>query len=360
MSKGSKSGSGRGSKGGVRSRAGASPPSARSQTIPSTPRFSGSEFLQGSDNVSRETLNRLQIYSSLLAHWQKTINLVAPSTLDQIWERHFADSAQLLDRAPASARVWVDLGSGAGFPGLVIAILLAGRVETGAAEGRGAEMGPGVGRAEPAPAIAAKAGAGAGEARQLGDMTPPDNVSRETFEAEAPGNAVPAAVGLPRSDRPGTTDAHGPAQPDLQGASREKPALPGSPAPHSVILIESDSRKCAFLAEVVRKTGISCAITVEILNRRIENPETRATVGVVDVISARALAPLERLLAWSAPLMSAHTMALFLKGRDAPAEIEEARRKWTFACRSWPSRTDTFGKILEIQNVRPMRKDELP
>ena len=74
--------------------------------------------------VPRETGERLELYADLLKKWQRAVNLVAPSTLDDIWHRHFADSAQLLDRAP-NATIWVDLGSGGGFPGVVIAILLA-------------------------------------------------------------------------------------------------------------------------------------------------------------------------------------------------------------------------------------------
>lgn len=65
----------------------------------------------------------LDLYAELLRRWQKTINLVAPGTLDQLWSRHFADSAQVLTAAP-QVRVWADLGSGAGFPGLVTALLL--------------------------------------------------------------------------------------------------------------------------------------------------------------------------------------------------------------------------------------------
>lgn len=77
-------------------------------------------------DVSRETAERLATYVERLQAWQRIKNLVASSTLDKVWTRHIADSAQLLDFAPA-ARHWVDLGTGAGFPGLVIAILLAGR-----------------------------------------------------------------------------------------------------------------------------------------------------------------------------------------------------------------------------------------
>jgi 16S rRNA (guanine527-N7)-methyltransferase len=75
--------------------------------------------------LPKEIEQRLAIYASLLAKWQKTINLVGVSTLPHIWMRHFADSLQVQAAAP-DARLWVDLGSGAGFPGLVTAIRLAG------------------------------------------------------------------------------------------------------------------------------------------------------------------------------------------------------------------------------------------
>jgi 16S rRNA (guanine527-N7)-methyltransferase len=72
-------------------------------------------------NVPDETLRRLEIYERLLLEWQRVLNLVGPATLDDIWLRHFADSWQVADILP-EAKVWVDLGSGAGFPGLVTAI----------------------------------------------------------------------------------------------------------------------------------------------------------------------------------------------------------------------------------------------
>jgi 16S rRNA (guanine527-N7)-methyltransferase len=78
--------------------------------------------------VSRETEERLDRYIALLLEWQSKTNLVAPSTLNVIWTRHVADSLQLLDIAP-SGRVWIDLGSGGGFPGIVLACALAGRPE---------------------------------------------------------------------------------------------------------------------------------------------------------------------------------------------------------------------------------------
>lgn len=79
-----------------------------------------------SRSVSRETLELLDCYAALLCRWQASINLVGPATLPTLWTRHFLDSFQLLDHAPPGSRRWVDLGSGAGFPGLVIAIALKG------------------------------------------------------------------------------------------------------------------------------------------------------------------------------------------------------------------------------------------
>jgi 16S rRNA (guanine527-N7)-methyltransferase len=79
------------------------------------------------DRVSRETFDRLQLLHGQLLRWQKTVNLVAPSTLEVAWSRHFVDSAQLYDLAPQQASTWVDFGSGGGFPGLVIAAIGAER-----------------------------------------------------------------------------------------------------------------------------------------------------------------------------------------------------------------------------------------
>ena len=93
-------------------------------------------------HVSRETLDRLAVYEGLLRHWQKTINLVSPSTLHAIWHRHFADSAQLLALAP-TATTWVDLGSGAGFPGMVVALMLADRESPSPRSSRGEGRGEG-------------------------------------------------------------------------------------------------------------------------------------------------------------------------------------------------------------------------
>jgi 16S rRNA (guanine527-N7)-methyltransferase len=81
------------------------------------------QFAENVD-VSRETLDKLQCYADLLVKWQKSINLVGGDTLSDLWRRHFWDAAQLVPLVPADARVIMDFGSGAGFPGLVLAIML--------------------------------------------------------------------------------------------------------------------------------------------------------------------------------------------------------------------------------------------
>ena len=86
--------------------------------------------------VSRETLARLEAYRALLVDWSRRINLVAGSTLDDAWRRHFLDSAQLLPLVPRGAQSLIDLGSGAGFPGLVLAILGVAQVELVEADAR--------------------------------------------------------------------------------------------------------------------------------------------------------------------------------------------------------------------------------
>jgi 16S rRNA (guanine527-N7)-methyltransferase len=202
---------------------------------------------QAAFGVSRETLDKLNLYESLLQRWQRTINLVAPATLTATWLRHFADSAQLARFVPAKANLVVDLGSGAGFPGLVLAIM---------AEERG--------------------------------------------------------------------------------------------GPRRFVLIESDQRKSAFLREVVRATGAA----VEILSIRIETPETHASVGLADVVTSRALAPLERLLALAQPYFGPDTLGVFPKGRGVDAEIETARRTWDFDVELEPSLTESAARIALVRRPR--------
>lgn len=196
--------------------------------------------------VSRETLERLKTYEVLLRTWQRTINLVSPATLEDAWHRHFADSAQLLNFSPSDAKNWLDLGSGAGFPGLVLAILLAER---------------------------------------------------------AP-------------------DSH-------------------------MTLVESDSRKAAFLREVARKTGVAVEIRVE----RSEITATQAKSQIRDAITARALAPLPKLLGLALPFFSPQTVALFPKGREAEVEVEEAKRRFDFDSQLVPSLTDAEGRIVIVRNL---------
>jgi 16S rRNA (guanine527-N7)-methyltransferase len=87
-------------------------------------------------NVSRETMARLEIYAGLLKKWQKAINLVGSATIPDLWRRHFLDSLQLVPLASNSPRVWLDLGSGAGFPGMVLAISGAPEVHLIESDGR--------------------------------------------------------------------------------------------------------------------------------------------------------------------------------------------------------------------------------
>ena len=199
--------------------------------------------------VSRETIGRLEVYASVLQRWQKTINLVAPSTVGDVWHRHFADSAQVLALAPAGPLRWLDLGSGGGFPGLVIGVML----------------------------------------------------------AERPGSAV--------------------------------------------TLIESDARKCAFLREVVRQTGLGALLRVDILTGRIELAANTSKVGVVDVVSARALAPLDRLLGWCQPYFGAGTIGLLPKGRDVDAELAVARQVWRFEFEMVHSQTQVDGRVVVIKEL---------
>jgi 16S rRNA (guanine527-N7)-methyltransferase len=206
-----------------------------------------SKNFQSAFSVSRETLERLKTYEKQLQLWQKTINLVAPSTLEQVWHRHFADSAQLLALAPANPKVWIDLGSGAGFPGLVVAILLAG-----------------------------------------------------------------------------------------QGAKTK------------VTLIESDTRKAAFLREVAR----AVAVPVDILSLRIEAAATRANVGSACVVSARALAPLNKLLGLAVSFCDVGTVCLLLKGRETAAELQDAEKEWFYDLQRLPSLTDSEASVLRMTRLR--------
>ena len=187
-------------------------------------------------DVSRETCARLEMHVSLLRRWQERINLVAPNSLAQVWRRHVFDSGQLSLIRPKLAAPWYDLGSGAGFPGLVLAILGLGEVH----------------------------------------------------------------------------------------------------------LVESDQRKCVFLGEARRLTGA----TATVLNRRIE-----ALSAPAASITARALAPLPRLLQLAAPLIAPDTEFWLWKGQDVEAELTETTKYWKMTVAQHPSMSDPTGTILHLKEV---------
>ncbi len=117
-------------------------------------------------------------------------------------------------------------------------------------------------------------------------------------------------------------------------------------------LVESDTRKGAFLREVARSTGISSRLTVDIVAGRIESPANQTRVGPADVVSARALAPLNKLLDLAGGYMGPQSVGLFLKGRDLAVEIAEAEKEFAFAFDIVPSRTDPSGQLLSVRGVR--------
>lgn len=193
--------------------------------------------------ISRETTARLDIYAAVLLEWQCRMNLVAPSTLPQLWTRHIADSLQLLRLAP-EARVWIDLGSGAGFPGLAIACALA--------------------------------------------------------------------------DRPGV----------------------------QVHLVESTAKKCAFLRESIQRTGVPAVVhclRIEDFAKSFSRP--------ADVVTARALAPLDRLIPLAAPLLKTGAIGLFLKGQDVEAELTAASKCWKVEAAVEPSATSPASGIVVVRKV---------
>jgi 16S rRNA (guanine527-N7)-methyltransferase len=196
--------------------------------------------------VSRETLDRLDRFVETLLAWQQRINLIAPSTEPKLWTRHIADSLQLLALAP-QAKTWVDLGSGGGFPGLVIACALA--------------------------------------------------------------------------DKPGAR----------------------------VHLVESSTKKAAFLREAARATGAPAQIHAVRIEDFVEN-----LTMAVDVVTARALAPLVRLLAATYPLLKTGTLGLFPKGQDVDAELTEAAKCWSIQSSLAPSLTDPKAKIVRVTGIEKL------
>jgi 16S rRNA (guanine527-N7)-methyltransferase len=189
--------------------------------------------------VSRETLARLERHAALLARWQKRINLVGRESLRDLWRRHMLDSAQLFPLRPEGAKIFVDIGSGAGFPGLVLAIM-------------------------------------------------------------------------------------------------------GVPEVH---LIEADARKCAFLGEAVRVTETAASIRIH--RGRVEDLDP----WPVDVVVARAVAPLTRLLDYAEPFLRGGTVCLFPKGAGVEEELTRSRETWTMTVERFPSVSDPSGTILRLGNI---------
>ena len=198
------------------------------------------DFIKAHPGVSHETLTHLDTYAKMLEEWQKKINLVGPKTISELWTRHFLDSAQLFAHLPKPDLRLADFGSGAGFPGLVLAIL-------------------------------------------------------------------------------GVTDVH---------------------------LVESDQRKSIFMREVARATSAPAKVH----NKRIEELAPLEA----DIITARALAPLDKLLALTFPHLKAGGEALFLKGAGWQDEIEAANTAgWRFHTKHFSSKTDPNAVIVRLSEITP-------
>jgi 16S rRNA (guanine527-N7)-methyltransferase len=207
--------------------------------VPSPPL--GPEALGEQLHVSRETLERLTVYLELLRRWQRAVNLVGRGTLADPWRRHVLDCAQLAPHVPAGAATVVDLGSGAGFPGMVLSIM-------------------------------------------------------------------------------GVRGIH---------------------------LVESDRRKAQFLRAVARATGASVQVHAERIERMRGWP--------ADVVTARALAPLPRLLVLAERFMTSDSVCLFLKGRSGARELTEARVTWHMEAEMFPSRSEPTGMVLQLRGIRRAR-----
>jgi len=196
--------------------------------------------------VSRETLERIDAFVELFLRWQRVVQLVAPGDLAKLWTRHIADSLQLIELAPA-AKNWADLGTGGGFPGLVIALAL---------------------------------------------------------------------------------------------SEREK---------GFVHLVEGDQRKAAFLREAIRVSRAPAKVYAE----RVESAAKRLAADV-DVVTARALAPLPKLLELAAPFLAKGIPGLFLKGQDVDNELTASTKSWNIQTTIVRSRTYPHGKIVIVERASPL------
>jgi len=198
--------------------------------------------------VSRETEQRLLMFVEVLLLWQKKFNLIASSTLPILWTRHIADSLQLLPLAP-DARVWVDFGSGAGFPGVPVACALAGE---------------------------------------------------------------PGAM---------------------------------------VHLVESVGKKADFLREAVRLLGLPAQVHHERAEKFGES-----CAETVDVVTARAVAPLKVLCDQAFPLIARGAVGLFLKGQDVAAELTDTAKYWSIQASTVPSVTNPGSSIVVVRSLQRRKK----
>ena len=207
--------------------------------------FGPDEFATAS-GVSRETLSRLKTFVGLLEDWNARHNLVSVRSLEDVWRRHMWDSAQLVAYIPAEARSLIDLGSGAGFPGLVLA-----------------------------------------------------------------------------------------------GLMRERPGF-------RTVLYEATAKKCTFLKAASDRLNLN----VEIRNARIEDVDREA----FDVVTARACAPLEKLLGYAQHFAGANSVCLFLKGQNLDAELTQAHKSWRIKALRHQSRSELSGTILEVREFAYVKR----
>ncbi len=206
--------------------------------------FGREDFVRAT-GPSDVAMARLDAYAAALTEWNARMNLVSPASLAELWKRHMFDSAQLVPLIQDGTRRIVDMGSGAGFPGLVIAALR------------------------------------------------PDGVGLET------------------------------------------------------VLIESIEKKCAFLRVAADAMGLADRVRV-IRGRAEEISGLKA-----DLVTARAMAPLETLLGYAKRFADKQTRLLFPKGRTARDELTAAQRSWTLDAEMIPSRSDAEASIIAISHFAP-------
>jgi 16S rRNA (guanine527-N7)-methyltransferase len=203
----------------------------------------GPDQLRNDLGVSRETCEALEAHRRLLEAWAPRINLVGPKELGDYWRRHALDGAQLIELAPLAVR-WMDLGTGAGFPGLIIAICL--------------------------------------------------------------------------KDRPGA----------------------------QVDLVEVSAKRVAFLREAVRATGAPARVL------HIGAEEASERIDPQDVVTARAFAPLPRIMEFAKPIFDRGSIGLFPKGADYGAELAAcAEQGWSLKVQALKSRSDPKGRILRVEGA---------